>query len=95
MFLHKYLGPLENIQLSAIIMYFYWNTNDDIHSYGNDSISKHVLGWNNGTKGFHTSLNIASIAIFVWAVLISLPLAVGTTDNQGNKMMEIKNIWQI
>ena len=84
-------GPLENVQLSAIIMYFYWNTDQDIHSYGNDYISKRILGWNDGTKGYHTSLYIAVGTVFVWAVLISLPLAVGATDKKGSKMMQIKN----
>ena len=62
-----------------------------MHSYGNDSISSRILGWNHGTKSFHTSLAIATAAIFAWAVLISLPLAVGATDKKGNKMMAIKN----
>ena len=73
-------------------MYFFWNTdNNDIHSYGNDSISRQVLGWNNGTKAFHTSMILATAAIFMWAVLISLPLAVGASEKKGNKMMQIKN----
>ena len=72
-------------------MYFFWDTDNNIYSYGNDSISRQVLGWNNGTNGFHTSLCLATAAIFVWAVLISLPLAVGATEKKGNKMMQIKN----
>ena len=106
-------GPMESLQLSAVIMYFFWRYirsdegDDDLSSsssssssssmssyepLGSDSLSAVLMVWGNHHRsGSYTqtpgvfydggdrsaldiSVLVASIAVFVWAIIIAIPL---------------------
>jgi len=87
-------GPLESIQLSAVIMYFFWNysSNRSSDALGTDSLSAVLMVWgyqgDSNAQQTHSlyyydsgdrdaldiSILVASIAVFVWAIVISIPL---------------------
>jgi hypothetical protein len=79
-------GPFEVIQLSAVIMYFFWlspassGSTSPMNYYGSDNLSSSLLQWNRGSIPSHNrteyraSTSVACAAIFAWTILISLPL---------------------
>lgn len=81
-------GPLESLQLSAVVMYFYWNNGDS-----NDFPSR-ILMWDShgGQNGFYVSSSIACVAVIVLGVLVAVPLAaVGDESRRQHKVLAIKN----
>jgi len=86
------LSPLfESLQLSAVVLYFFWRPNDD-GRFGQDSVSTTVLAWGDyGGKRYNNSVVIAAVAVLFYGVLVSLPLAVGVTRNKHEKMIAIRN----
>jgi hypothetical protein len=102
------VGPLDCLQLSAVIMYFFWNpvtvsqgsvSSGYLHAsnlnLGGDSLSK-IMFWESQDAShgstYRTAMTIATILILFWATLIALPIAQSGRDSSVQKQIKMLKI---
>lgn len=82
-------GPLESLQLSAVILFFFWS---DDGTFGQDPFSSVALLWGKQsalTAGYFTATAVAFGAVALWAILIALPLAISSSPtNTGDSVSQ-------
>ena len=102
------IGPLDCLQLSAVIMYFFWNSAtvrkgspvttviERQHlKVGDDHLSG-IIFWNSEeadhSSVYRSAMSIAVVLIFFWALLIALPIAQGGAENSTKKNMKMLKV---
>lgn len=89
-------APCELIQLSCVIMYYFWtnpNTSASIHDrYGSDSLSRKVLFWGSSSLyELQVTTSLACAVMFLWIVLITIPLTSGHEDSRREKLLKLRS----
>lgn len=94
-FLALLTGPMESLQLSAIVMYFFWNkydSNKADFNLGTDRYSSSVLSWcrdGGDYQGYSIAVNIAVLTVFIWGMIVSIPLAIGGLSASTHKRQKV------
>eukprot|EP01041_Mallomonas_annulata_P005561 gene5561-11191_t len=94
-------GPLEAIQLSAIVIFFFWEDTSTANLGSSEgTFASQLMVWGDsggGPNGYYDSTFVAIILVMIWAVVITLPLAVlgkdgGSCDRRRvEKALSFKN----
>lgn len=90
--LAAFTGPLESLQLSAVVMFFFWNRIE----FGSDSFSSTVMMWGvhgGYENGYLVSVAVACALVLFWAILVSVPLAESSSQSfrKREKILAFKN----
>jgi hypothetical protein len=102
------IGPMDCLQLSAVIMYFFWFAptvkqgspvstviESDHIRLGSDHLSG-IIFWNSEdsdhSSSYRSAMSIAVVFIFFWALLIALPIAQGGAENSLHKNIKMLKV---
>eukprot|EP01034_Spumella_vulgaris_P034259 gene34259-42247_t len=93
-------GPFESLQLSAVVMYFFWSASSTHRNsseeratsqLGSDSFSSSFMVWGDAYErsdyhGYFSSTALAVLVMLFWCLLVSVPLVLSSAsrDEQRN-----------
>ena len=75
-------GPLESLQLSAVVMYFFAtssssSSSNETHMF-RDDFSSTVMMWGTSgghLQGYYIASSVACLLVLLWIMLVSIPMA--------------------
>jgi hypothetical protein len=82
------LGPLESLQLSSVVLYFFWQSTRDAAGGGGSFTfpvvylfdSEDPSDSSGSSFGYSLALGLASVCVLLWLVIVSVPLVYDSQD---------------
>jgi hypothetical protein len=88
-----FLGPIEAIQLASVVLYFYWYGSGTFEAGDGGSFTFPVVFlFDRGLEneyGFSVAMGLAAVSVFLWVVVVTLPLMY---DDDSSQMSKIRSL---